>query len=167
MKRAVYNHTPALALPKRSKQIHKQTKEMRNRITPHSLTPTTPLTPASQLPNVYDFLDQCSDVHKILLKSQQILNDAMRELEDMDTQLEAARNDTVPDAMTVDLESDENFGAVNHKFMFNELGDEYSDALEGIERLKSGGCDFGSLYTKIGHSFAGGEAKKCDESVKW
>ena len=158
MKKIFQERASAIALPKRSKQIHKQSRAVLAR----AVAPTLP----TELPNVYDILEQCSDMHKVLLKSQQILNDVMREIEDMDVQLEGARNDTTPDALTVDMDADEHFGAVNHKFMFNELGEEYSNMLSGIETLKSGGCDFGSLYDKIGHSFAGGEAKKLQKDVR-
>ena len=133
---------------KRSKHIHKKSKDLRLKAE------------AGPAANVYDFLEQCSDVHKVLLKSQQILNDCMREIQDMDAQIEGAQNDRTVDALTVDLDAGDNFAGVDHKFMFNELDEECNALLAGVQAFKSGGVDFGSLFTKVGHEFAGGEARR-------
>lgn len=115
---------------------------------------------SSGTPSVYEILDQCSDIHKVLIKSQQILNDCRRELEDMTTQINHAESSDTLDAMTVSLDNNERFGTVNHKFMFNELDGEYAHLLRGVEALKDRSRAFGSLYDSVGYSFDTGRARK-------
>lgn len=142
----------------KSKKIFKKSKTI-------SYKPISKPIDVSTSPCVYDILSECSDIHKILLKSQQILNDFRREIEDMNTQLDYAQNNQIVDSLTVDLDN-ELYGTVNHKFMFNELSEEYTTKLSGIEKLKSGDCQYGSLYDRIEHSFDGGHFKTHNKNAR-